>query len=69
MTALDEAYEAWPDEMPPAVTRLVDAIEETYAAAKALGLDPEALYAAQAPMALRRDAWLWRSSRLLRARL
>lgn len=44
--------------------RLVQAIEETYAAARALGLDPDALYAAQAPFALRADAWLWRMTQM-----
>jgi hypothetical protein len=67
VTILDLAYEAWPNETPPPVVRLRDAIEETYAAAAALDLDPEALYAAQAPFALRADAWCYRVDRLLRA--
>jgi hypothetical protein len=47
--------------------RLRDAIEETYAAAKVLGLDAEALYTEQAPFALRADAWLYRTGQLLAA--
>ena len=52
--------------MTPAEVRLRDALEEVRAAAKALGIDAERVYAEQAPLALRVDAWLWRSSRLLR---
>jgi hypothetical protein len=46
--------------------RLRDAIEETYAAAKVLGLDAEAIYTVAAPFALRVDAWLWRTEQRLR---
>jgi hypothetical protein len=66
VTILDLLFEAWPDETPPPVARLRDAIEETYAAAQALGFDPEAIYAAQAPFTMRCDAWLQRTQRLLR---
>ena len=67
MNLLDLAYDAWPGEdTPPPVRRLREAIEETYAAARALGLDPDAIYAAQAPFALRCDAFLWRAQRLIR---
>ncbi len=66
MTALDLAYEAWPDQTPPPVRRLVEAIEEVRVAAKLLDLDADALYTQTAPLSLRVDAWLWRSSQLLR---
>jgi hypothetical protein len=62
------AYLAWPDETPPAVARLRDAIEKTNAAARALGLDPDELYAAQAPWQLRADAWCHRMDQLLGCR-
>ncbi len=65
MTILDLLFEAWPDETPPPVARLRDAVEEIYAASNALGLEPEAVYAAQAPFAIRCDAWLHRTQWLL----
>jgi hypothetical protein len=67
VTILDLLFEAWPDETPPPVARFRDAIEKTYAAAHVLGLDAEAIYAAQAPFAMRCDAWMWRTSKLLRS--
>lgn len=65
MTTLDWAYQTWPDETPPPVAHLRAAIEETYAAARVLGLDPVAFYNAQTPFALRADAWCHRVDRLL----
>jgi len=46
--------------------RLLLAIEEVKAAARALGMDSDALYAASAPRSMRIEAWLWRTSKLLR---
>lgn len=45
--------------------RLVLALEEVRAAAKALGLDAAAIGELYAPLGLRIDAWLHRSSQLL----
>jgi hypothetical protein len=47
-----------------AMRRLVEAAEEVRCAARALGLAPERIGELYAPLALRIDAWLWRSSRL-----
>jgi hypothetical protein len=66
VTILDLLFEAWRDEVPPPVVRLRDAIEETYAAARVLGLDADELYARLAPLEMRIDAWLCRTSKLLR---
>jgi hypothetical protein len=49
-----------------AVRRLVEACEEVRSAARALGLDTRRIGELYAPLALRADAWLWRSSQLLR---
>jgi len=40
--------------------RLIDALEEVRVAARALGLDADAIGELHAPLALRIDAWLWR---------
>jgi hypothetical protein len=45
--------------------RLEVALEEVRAAAHALGLSVEQRGELYAPLRLRADAWLWRSSRLL----
>jgi hypothetical protein len=44
---------------------LVELIEDVYKAARDLGLDPDELYALQAPWPLRADAWIARVDRLL----
>lgn len=55
----------WHDPEAAARSRLIEAIEEVRAAARALGFDPAAIGELYAPLALRIDAWLWRSSRLV----
>jgi hypothetical protein len=45
--------------------RLIEAVEEVRLAARALGMDSEAIGMLHTPLALRADAWLWRSSQLL----
>jgi hypothetical protein len=47
---------------------LIDAIDEVHHIARNLGLDPDRLVAWQAPFAVRADAWLCRTDRLLRLR-
>jgi hypothetical protein len=44
---------------------LVDAIDEVHRIARNIGLDADVLVAWQAPFALRVDAWLCRTDRLL----
>jgi hypothetical protein len=44
---------------------MLDLIEDVYKAARDLGLDPDELYAAQAPWQLRADAWCHRVDQLL----
>ena len=57
-----EGWVPWTDPEARARRRLVEAVEEVYAAARALGMDvPAEVYA---PWRLRAEAWLWRSSRL-----
>ena len=45
--------------------RLIEALEEMRAAAKALGLDVAAIEELHAPLAVRADAWCWRVEQLL----
>jgi hypothetical protein len=45
--------------------RLVDALDEVKAAARAYGLDPTAVGELYAPLAMRIDAWCYRVDRLL----
>jgi hypothetical protein len=45
--------------------RLQDALDEVHIAARALGLDVTRRGELYAPLSLRVEAWLWRSSRLL----
>ena len=53
----------WTDPEARARRRLVEAVEEVYAAARALGITvPADRYA---PWRLRAEAWLWRTGRLL----
>jgi len=43
--------------------RMIEALEELHAAAKALGLDPDRIGEIHAPLQLRADAWCWRVER------
>jgi len=51
-----------------AARRVVEAAEEFYAAARAYGVDVDEARELHAPLALRIDAWLHRTDRLLRRR-
>jgi hypothetical protein len=45
--------------------QFVDAIDEAHRIARNIGVDPDAVYSWQAPLALRADAWCHRVDQLL----
>ena len=60
MQAMGRVVDRMADPEALARLRLIEALDEVGAAARALGLDVDAIGELHAPLALRIDAWLWR---------